>query len=594
MIRKLALLSVLALGTTACNDNNPTTVGDASPSTLDADGDAGSVNIDVADPDAAADSGAPACTDNADCAGGELCNEGVCAPFCFDAEDCPASAPVCDRDNNACVVCLADADCGDGETCTDHVCEAGCSSNTDCAGGELCREGLCEPFCTSDADCTDGQSCDDNVCVDASQDCDSNDDCPGGTSCVEGACLPFGTECEGEVSECTGNETGRRCEDSNWTPFECGTAEVCEEGECLPALGGDCAPTGGRYCDDANIIICADDGTITATIACDDACEDGDCVDLPCTDADNFCVDDRIIAMCDPDLDVFFQEECHPQQQCIEGACAFEDGENVCGGDEILDALPGDACGDCGLHTCDPDDGNALACDDPGLNTCGGCGPIDVELGAECGECGTWGCAEDGSVICDDPGLNGCGWCGDLEEELGTECGDCGVWACEPGGFAVPRGVKCEDPGANRCGGCTDLPTFPGALCEDPNEVYVCDGDDGLRCQRNLADGCFTAIECNIYASQFGIVDPLSLSCDDEVGCFLKGNCSPDGIPTSYDPFGSACVGGSTCTVVPVVDWQLCTGCTVGDDSTCRNGEVCEEILFGLTTVCTDPLALFP
>lgn len=595
----LALVSVAA-----CNDANDNPIQDATGLDI---GDGSDVDIDVPDPedtgdDATVDTGGDAgpdsageCIDNSECAGGELCQDGACVPFCFADDDCPDTAPICDPDTNVCVGCVEDGDCGEGGVCDDGTCSTGCTENADCAGGELCRDGACVPFCTGDDDCGDGEVCDGGACVPDEAECTSADDCDGGFTCLGGLCVPIGGECEGDASECVDMNSGRTCEDGAWAPFSCDDGFACDDGACVEVEEPECDTPGEVTCVGDTLVVCGDDGSIAAEIPCsaDEDCVDGECVDRPCSDADNFCVDEFIIAVCQPETDTFREEECHPQQFCDEGACVFPGGANVCGGDEILPALPGDDCGDCGAFVCDPIEGNVLNCDDPGLNACGGCGTIEVELGAECGECGTWACGE-GEVICDDPGFNGCGWCGDLDGEPGDACGECGVLTCNEGGFLSERGLECDDPGANRCGGCSDLPTFPGDLCEDPSEVYVCDGGDALECRRNLSDSCFTAIECNIYASTFGIVDPLSLSCDGEVGCYLKGNCSPDGIPTSFDPFGSACVGGSTCTVVPVVDYQICTGCTVGDDSTCRDGEVCEDLLFGLIQACTDPLAIFP
>ena len=403
---------------------------------------------------------------------------------------------------------------------------------------------------------------------DADLPCESNRDCLGGELCRDGLCVPF---CGSDAD----------CEDG----------ERCVEGECV-ALPAECAPAGGAFCEDDTIVVCGADGQVAARLACREGerCEDATCVRGGCTEADNRCVDEdpQAVLVCSDDGTILLEETCDLQQQCEEGACVFPTGANLCGGDTLLDPLPGLPCGDCGVTQCG--DPNRTECLDPGVDACGGCSPLDAVPGDACGECGSYVC--DGTELeCDDPGLNGCGFCGDLEGEPGTECGECGAWACVTGGGwgGGEPGVECDDPGTNECGGCGELTGFPGQPCD--GGVLACDGG-ALRCREATYTSCFTAFECLAWAGRFGIDNPLAIGCDDEVGCYLKGECGVDG-PAENDPFGSACREGTSCTVLPFVGGS-CTGCTVGDDSTCRDGEVCEEVLFGLSTECRDPLSIFP
>ncbi len=71
--------------------------------------------------------------------------------------------------------CTTDADCAEGQVCDDGVCTAApepeCTTDADCAEGEVCDDGVCtaapEPECETDADCAEGEECDDGVCVEA-------------------------------------------------------------------------------------------------------------------------------------------------------------------------------------------------------------------------------------------------------------------------------------------------------------------------------------------------------------------------------------------------------------------------------------------
>jgi Cys-rich repeat protein len=403
---------------------------------------------------------------------------------------------------------------------------------------------------------------------DADAPCTSNRDCLGGELCRDGLCVPF----------CTSDA-------------DCADGQRCDAGECV-AIADPCAPAGGAYCEDDAVVVCGADGQIAARLPCREGerCEDATCVRGGCTPDDNRCLDDdpQAVLVCSEDGTILLEEACDLQQICDEGACVFPTGANLCGGDALLDRLPGLPCGDCGVTQCSGP--NATECLDPGRDVCGGCSTIPAAPGDDCGECGRYVC--DGVELeCDDPGNNGCGFCGELEGEPGEACGECGTWACvEGGGWGGGEpGVECDDPGTNACGGCGELTGFPGQPCD--GGVLACDGGT-LVCREATYTSCFTAFECLAWAGRFGIDNPLAIGCDDEVGCYLKGECGTDG-PAENDPFGSACREGTTCTVLPFVGGS-CTGCTVGDDSTCRDGEVCEEVLFGLSTECRDPLSIFP
>ena len=71
--------------------------------------------------------------------------------------------------------CVSDADCAEGQVCEDGACTDApapeCETDADCAEGQVCEDGVCTdapvPECEADADCAEGQMCEDGVCVEA-------------------------------------------------------------------------------------------------------------------------------------------------------------------------------------------------------------------------------------------------------------------------------------------------------------------------------------------------------------------------------------------------------------------------------------------
>ncbi len=141
--------------------------------------------------------GACPCLGDAQCADGEVCRAGACAPVvCGDGaregdEECddggidpgdgcddaclvedgylcvpqPADAP----DRCRLEICVEDDDCFDDEICAAGACVVGdCRDDGECGEGELCIDNTCTAAdCRVDADCGDGQICDGNTCADA-------------------------------------------------------------------------------------------------------------------------------------------------------------------------------------------------------------------------------------------------------------------------------------------------------------------------------------------------------------------------------------------------------------------------------------------
>ena len=157
----------------------------------------------------------------ADCAFGEVCNEGTnecedpCVDVaCGDGERCWEGGCVPDD-------CVATG-CEDGAICNGVECVPDPCANAMCEAGHFCRGGQCIPSCAQVA-CPLYQSCVDGQCVD--------DDC-GGVACPDGQVCAFGV-CEADP--CAG--------------VMCGANQRCEAGECVfdDCSGVDCPP--GQVCE---------------------------------------------------------------------------------------------------------------------------------------------------------------------------------------------------------------------------------------------------------------------------------------------------------------------------------------------------------
>ena len=146
--------------------------------------------------------------------------------------------------------CTEDADCASGEICVDNMCVVPleCTEDADCASGEICVDNMCvvAPECTQDADCDDGNQCSVNSCVggacttanqEPGVDCDQD----GGSVCDgAGACVACNTsaECAEDDNECTeatcqNNQCGQ-ANVANGTSCDGGNGE-CQAGVCEPA-----------------------------------------------------------------------------------------------------------------------------------------------------------------------------------------------------------------------------------------------------------------------------------------------------------------------------------------------------------------------
>ena len=563
-----------------------------------------------------------ACEEHADCAGGEVCTDGVCVPV---------STTVCEPGEARCEANVVVACNADGSAV----------SRIDC-GTDECVEGDAGASCVSSS-CEDGQvGCIDGrtryICTDGERTlvgCGESEGCIAG-ECVEQVCEPNSRRCEEEtviVCDAAGvSESTIRCE---LIP-ECEEAAggcACQSGECVPR---ECTPN-AQTCDGDNVVRCAADGSGYSTIeTCDGAtqCVAGECVAQECEDG-NQCVGDTLVVCNDGVSDSF---DCQAEESyCSEdggahceawvcepgsGGCAADGNTrlvcNLRGSDFTESRCPaGEYCsgGICLDQICDPgervcDGGNAYRCADNGSSynlaqTCafdeecvdGTCiGEGECASSADCpapaGRCdGTTLVTYDGRGVCRSGVCNYDSVTNETDCAASEEVCDASSLSCVDGGGGVacvpllapcPEGEYCVSGFCRECATASDC--SEGFTCI-AGECEACDCPPGLTCTAGggCADvdpsECSSDSECRDIAEALG-VDPDNVACDSEVGCFERGICG--------GTLDSPCPAGTTCgTVIDLLGggtiFQACTDCTVGDDSTCRSGEYCQDGFSGFT-----------
>lgn len=245
------------------------------------------------------------CKVDADCPGGDYCQNGVCVTSfkCSKDADCGANMK-CDA-RNTCVpgpaACAKDADCAQGAVCVSGVCKTTglCATDADCAKispGLVCdgTRSTCVPSpnggspCKADCDCGPGKVCNNGVCAVSTPNPN--------TGCV------FNYECG------TGQCVNNRCQAKCANDMQCGTGDICQAGFCVAnpkPVGGctynvDCGPN--KTCINA---------------ACHINCK----IDADCTNPHDFC-DSNI---CKPDWRRVPQCKdnggCAMAQECVNAVC---------------------------------------------------------------------------------------------------------------------------------------------------------------------------------------------------------------------------------------------------------------------------------
>ncbi len=275
-----------------------------------------------------------ACTNNAQCGPGRLCQGGSCVG-CQKSSDCPlAQACV----GGACVPCASASDCGDGRACVHEKCVA-CTGDTDCDSGLICTNGQCVP-CTDTHQCSGGLACVAGACAHCTDStqcltgdvclgglcgaCQSRDQCPTGEICSNGHCTNCATAADcnqgeacvaglcGKCQAASDCRTGQVCRDGVCGPCgsttECGGGLVCRDSSCQACVSAAECPTQGQVCIQGVCRACQSE-TECATIISGDACVNGLC--QSCTSADQCDAGEGCVAgVCGP---------CTTAQDCRAG-----------------------------------------------------------------------------------------------------------------------------------------------------------------------------------------------------------------------------------------------------------------------------------
>jgi hypothetical protein len=447
------------------------------------------------------------CVTDANCPGGELCEDGQCSPPpppCTSNTDC---------NGETCVggFCLPECPppCDDPEFCDPDPCvppgggggggTVPCVLDSQCPAADVCEDGVCQPPTPPcDVSCPEEFSCEGGTCVPSTPPCSTDANCPGGSACVDGTCRPTLPPCTGSGcdtcrfdQDCPGGEgcVGGVCHPLT-PPVTCTTSASCPGGQACE--GGFCTPP--TYCGPG--------GTCPVGELCENHQGGRTCVpDAPtCT----------------------ITADCAAGESCVGGFCTPPEtctGDFDCPGGELCDSgrcVPGQPPVACTSAASDCPVGN----DDVGLPTCEGgfCTPGG-------GVCGT------------DPDCPGGFTC-----ELGKCVGGGGPQPCS-GTFECSSGETCQGgfcvPGDGvGCRSNADCPVNPN---DDVPSVCVnglCTGSSVVPSSCQLATDCNPGFTCVSGACQ-AIPGACEVSGDCEAGSScIAGWC---GVACTAD---SACGGG--------------------------------------------------
>lgn len=496
------------------------------------------------------------CSSNDDCAGSELCKNGICetGDFCENNFDCQRTCTFDENGNNNCPrrestkdPCVSSSDCSQsGEFCDDGECM---STLPECRGG----------YCYGDQD---PQHCGDrNTCV-AGTPCNSNGDCDFPDLCYEGACQFFQPCGPGQPA--------------------CGANQYCDQGACVPDLrcstNGDCLE--GFFCNRSGKCQESSDSPRTPNVrGCPDECL-------------QFCDSDFT---CKP-ITCVIDDQC-PCGPCDNGQCTLACEDNT-------DCPAGQVCGDDGRCTpcrsCaqDSDCGAGIECVEGCCDQLPSCrSDSDCETGycfkGECVDCrrspdcaASYGddrlvCVEN---VCETPCYTGLS-SGDCFE--GLKAGD----TCENCSDKCPIGYTCG-PNGKVCGEyevlnlTTNQPETRFIECQAC--IRTCESDVACSQMCDVASDCVQFEPSNQSCNPF---DPDSEPCPSGEECVIDGTDATCRFPAPTCEngicFGEQIVQENICgDPVPGVPFRSCEYF----DGRCNSDIDCDRVtaLDGIRRTCTD------
>ena len=557
----LGLLFVVGCGVERAPDTS------GGPTTLDTGNDAG-LSFDLSADRERNDTGPRdrQCTNDRECAGGEVCYHGVCLETCSSERPCEGALRECAEDLGICVECTSRDHCGANETCFEFACVESCSDDSDCLGGQVCdaRFDVCaEMVCSEVGDCSDADRCIDGLCIPLE-------------SIV---CEPGSSWCEeNQLSMC-----GRFGTTATYT--DCSADRCIEDdggAECLPTV----CESGVPGCADNSVVACSDDGTALVEV---EPCGDLLCIEIPCLAESSDCVGavcsrvdcvdhtadcegDWLIECGDEPGDLLVTDCAGDDHFCGEGedglACVECTEHDHCADDDActddvciagtctsnpVDCDDGDRCN--GVELCEPVDGcypglpadfdhdDVPDADDPD--------PPDVD-GDGITDCADWetcdGLDNDRNGVIDD---------GPEDPELGGDCytgpGDtAGVGQCRPGttichwgeldcfGQVLPAADEYCDGRDNDCDG--EVPDWESTeLCSGETELSSSSAPTRLRVELPISlERIDIQLNLDSTGSMSGAIENLRTSFADDIA------------PTLARSFPSVAFGVSTFEDYPV------------------------------------------
>lgn len=564
------------------------------------------------------------CVADADCGVSSRCVDAACEFFCTTAVDCGAGQ-ACDATSGQCIA-------------------AECTVDEECQGGEACRNGLCRPI--EEPICTPGDAlCDGNTLLTCANDgarylettcedrCVQGSD---GASCRTELCEPNSIGCIDATTAFLCDRTGTAQES-----LPCGDNQSCIDGTCRIQT---CEP-GSLACDGDTVLACDETGTTQVGVPCAETpdcadaqfgcgCNDGECEVRTCTPGASSCVGPGYRSCREDGLGFEAVVTCEAGTTCIAGAClanTCSSGTQSCSGDTLLTCngsgtgyterncgsesstcvTTGSSTAQCRSRVCEPRSVRCSA-DQRSLITCDGAGLAESTAACPAGDYCSGGVCVDqvctpNATICSTGDVYRCNAAGSAQV-LVDDCASnevCADGVCVEDTSECSTSVDCPRP-SSFCDGNTLVSYSSNGRCAGGSCDYstvvlrtncssssrVCDAATSACIAPPSSNSCTTDAQCRSRASAAGYTGNTNrVQCDSVLGCYITGTCpgvaGGAGTPIPADPFGTPCRTGQNCNLDlgffgSGTDF-VCYGCTVGDDSTCRDGEVCRNPIFDLT-----------